>query len=65
MVDIFSGSNTTGSVAEELGRNWLSIDVNNEYVANSVFRFAENEDQARRYYADILSGEDIVIPAAE
>lgn len=65
VVDIFSGSNTTGSVAEELGRNWLSIDVNNEYVANSVFRFAENEDQARRYYADILSGEDIVIPAAE
>lgn len=65
VVDIFSGSNTTGSVAEELDRNWLSIDINNEYVASSVFRFAENEDQARRYYTDILSGEDIVIPAAE
>ena len=63
VVDIFSGSNTTGKVAEELGRKWLSIDINNEYVASSVFRFAMNEDQARQYYDRILLGESIDIPA--
>jgi DNA modification methylase len=42
VVDIFSGSNTTGSVAEELGRNWLSIDLDREYAALSALRFMEN-----------------------
>lgn len=61
VVDIFSGSNTTGKVAEELGRKWLSIDLSNEYVASSSFRFAKNEQQAQQYYTDILSGKDIII----
>lgn len=39
VVDIFSGSNTTGQVAEALGRKWVSCDLNREYVAASVFRF--------------------------
>lgn len=65
VVDIFSGSNTTGKVAEELGRKWLSIDLNNEYVASSAFRFAENEEQARQYYTEIISGNDIVIPTCQ
>ncbi|MDE7311181.1 MAG: site-specific DNA-methyltransferase [Eubacterium sp.] len=65
VVDIFSGSNTTGKVAEELGRKWLSIDLSMDYVANSVFRFAENEEQAHRYYTEILSGKDIVIPTLQ
>lgn len=62
VVDIFCGSNTTGKAAEELGRNWLSIDINNEYVASSSFRFAESEEQARFYYNEILAGKEIVIP---
>ena len=65
VVDIFSGSNTTGKVAEELGRKWLSIDINNDYVANSSFRFAKNEEQAQQYYIDICSGKDIVISTSE
>lgn len=65
VVDIFSGSNTTGKVAEELGRKWLSIDLIKEYVANSSFRFAESEKQARQYYADILSGKNIIIPTVQ
>ena len=41
VVDIFSGSNTTGQVAEELDRKWLSIDENREYAALSAVRFME------------------------
>lgn len=37
--DIFAGSNTTGSVAEKLDRNWISIDSNKDYVINSILRF--------------------------
>ena len=62
VVDIFSGSNTTGYVAEELGRKWLSIDLSNEYVASSSFRFVDNEEHARQIYNEILSGKDIIIP---
>lgn len=41
IVDIFSGSNTTGKVAEELDRKWLSIDERLEYAALSAVRFME------------------------
>lgn len=65
VVDIFSGSNTTGSVAEQLGRRWLSIDLSNDYVASSSFRFADSEKQAKHLYSEIISGKDIVIPTAQ
>lgn len=65
VVDIFSGSNTTGQVADELERKWLSIDLSIDYVASSAFRFAESEKQANQYYLDILSGKDIVIPTVQ
>ena len=39
VVDIFSGSNTTGQVAEAIGRRWVAIDSSPEYVAASAFRF--------------------------
>lgn len=65
VVDIFSGSNTTGKVAEELERKWLSIDLSIDYVASSIFRFAESENQAHQYYTEILSGKDIVIPTGQ
>lgn len=41
VVDIFSGSNTTGMVAEELGRQWLSIELDREYAALSAVRFLD------------------------
>ncbi len=41
VVDIFSGSNMTGYVAEELGRNWLSVEVRFDYAALSSVRFLE------------------------
>ena len=41
VVDIFSGSNTTGFVAETEQRNWFSFDMEIEYVAASAFRFLD------------------------
>ena len=61
VVDIFSGSNTTGMVAEKLKRRWLSYDLSQEYVANSVFRFASSEESASSLYQQILNGEDVVL----
>lgn len=39
VIDPFAGSNVTGAVAESLERNWLSIDINEEYLAGSAARF--------------------------
>lgn len=39
VVDPFAGSNTTGEAAETLGRRWVSIDREQEYVRASRFRF--------------------------
>lgn len=39
VLDPFCGSNATGYVAEKLGRNWLSIDKDYEYVQASRFRW--------------------------
>lgn len=39
VLDFFAGSNTSGEVAEQLKRKWLSFDLVPEYVAASSFRF--------------------------
>jgi site-specific DNA-methyltransferase (cytosine-N4-specific) len=39
VVDPFGGSNITGSVAESLGRRWMSIDIDDDYVRGSLTRF--------------------------
>ncbi len=39
VLDPFAGSNVTGEVAEKLQRNWLSIEINGDYVAGSQLRF--------------------------
>jgi len=39
VLDPFSGSNTTGATAEQLGRKWLSIDADWNYATSSVSRF--------------------------
>lgn len=43
VVDIFAGSNTTGWVAEQGARRWLSFELDKNYVAASVFRFLPEE----------------------
>lgn len=39
IVDPFGGSNTTGRVAEKLGRRWIVVDEVREYLEASKFRF--------------------------
>lgn len=42
VVDIFSGSNTTGAVAERLGRRWIGIELVRAYAELSALRFMEH-----------------------
>jgi site-specific DNA-methyltransferase (cytosine-N4-specific) len=44
VVDIFSGSNTTGYVAEHFGRKWLSVELDRSYAILSAVRFMEDWD---------------------
>jgi len=39
VVDPFAGSNTSGAVAERLGRRWIAIEIVEEYLKASKFRF--------------------------
>lgn len=39
VLDPFAGSNTTGWVAEQLGRTWLAMELNERYVRTSALRF--------------------------
>lgn len=60
VVDIFAGSNTTGMVAESLGRRWLAIDTDRDYLAASVFRFLPVEmkfSEMEVIYQRVRSGE--------
>jgi site-specific DNA-methyltransferase (cytosine-N4-specific) len=40
VLDPFAGSNTTGAVAERLGRRWLAVEADSEYAESSRIRFA-------------------------
>lgn len=56
VVDIFSGSNTTGWVAETEGRRWLAFDESRDYIAASAFRFLPKSvaaDRMRSLYESI------------
>jgi site-specific DNA-methyltransferase (cytosine-N4-specific) len=44
VLDPFAGSNTTGYVAEKLGREWLAFEIKEEYLKGSAFRFEEFND---------------------
>lgn len=60
VLDIFAGSNTTGSVAEVEGRRWLAFDQDLGYLANSAFRFVQPftpEDRLRAMHEAIMAGQ--------
>jgi DNA modification methylase len=62
VVDIFSGSNTSGQVAEAEGRRWLSFEALPEYVAASALRFIDkdyNKEEILKIYNAILAKETI------
>jgi site-specific DNA-methyltransferase (cytosine-N4-specific) len=59
VLDIFAGSNATGSAAEQLGRRWLAVDTSREYVLASAFRFMEGwTDDAIGEYLEAVRGDD-------
>lgn len=41
VIDPFAGSNTTGAIAEELGRRWIAIEKNKTYAEDSLLRFGD------------------------
>lgn len=51
VLDPFAGSNVTGEVAERLGRRWLALELVEDYLQGSMFRF----DTARRSSVDALA----------
>ena len=62
VVDIFSGSNTTGYVAEMHDRQWISFEENINYVATSSFRFLPKESSdstIREIYEKIIGRENV------
>lgn len=60
VVDIFSGSNTTGEAAEKLNRKWLAFDNDLPYVANSALRFLNTDiNISEKVYKRLLKGESL------
>jgi len=44
VLDPFAGSNVTGEAAEHLGRKWIAIELAEEYLQGSKFRFPSPSD---------------------
>lgn len=61
VADIFSGSNTTGAVAEELGRSWLSVELDRDYTCQSALRFMTDwqEDSIAEAISKMQQGETL------
>lgn len=59
VVDIFSGSNTTGEAAEILGRQWLSIEQRRDYASLSAVRFMKDwpEHSIKQAIVEIENGD--------
>jgi DNA modification methylase len=62
VADIFGGSNTTGEVAEELGRSWYYVEESLDYATTSAFRFMGDADDAkvRKYLAEVQQGKRMI-----
>ncbi len=63
VVDIFSGSNTTGQTAEHLDRRWISMEMDREYAALSAVRFMAqwSDEDVRRMIAQLDAGKVVEI----
>lgn len=61
VVDIFAGSNTTGRVAEQLGRRWIAIELDASYVASSALRFMDHlpESEVPGAVAQLVAGSPV------
>lgn len=61
VVDIFCGSNTTGYVAEELNRKWITMELDKDYFCSSVLRFIDNNIEAKEAYNKLQSNKNVII----
>lgn len=63
VLDFFAGSNTTGAAAETAGRRWLAFELNGDYLAASVVRFAEAlpESELLTMYAKLCSNPEAAV----
>lgn len=43
VLDPFGGSNTTGAAADRLGRYWISVEPNSDYIRGSIGRFEKKQ----------------------
>jgi site-specific DNA-methyltransferase (cytosine-N4-specific) len=61
VLDIFAGSNTTGEVAERMGRRWLAFELDRTFTATSAFRFIPKGhfSYAKKVYEDILMNKSV------
>ena len=66
VLDIFSGSNTSGESAERLGRRWVSMELDREYAALSAVRFMDgwSESDIRQTMGRLDDGEIVEIDDA-
>lgn len=68
VLDIFAGSNTTGAVAEVLGRKWMAFEIEQSYLATSAFRFLGriDEDTVKSLYSNLITEgvKEVIIPQA-
>ena len=68
VLDPFAGSNVTGAAAESLGRQWISMELDSEYVRASKFRFEKQqptekvEKQTSRSVSGLLFAMDRQVP---
>lgn len=68
VLDIFAGSNTTGSVAEREGRRWLSFELDLNYVAASAFRFINSDKSTaatQAIHGGVLHGKELDLSAQD
>jgi DNA modification methylase len=61
VLDIFSGSNTTGQVAETEGRRWLAMELEPAYAQLAMLRFLGNAapDELEHAYRRVCGGEEV------
>lgn len=57
ILDIFGGSNTTGWTAEKLNRNWLTFELDHQYLAASLFRFLDDKEYDIQTKFDTLAND--------
>ena len=63
VLDIFAGSNTTGTAAESVNRRWIAFEQNLSYLSASVFRFIdanESIDAAAKLFEKLLGRQETI-----